>query len=162
MRTGGTVGDAGSMSCVDRVTTCASDAEWGRSIALRSWGERSTRSEGPTFDDADVASSDQTDPTREGSVAQRSMSEAEQRYVEAVADDCRRILGPGVELVDLEIKEGAGRTTMTVTYRLDGWEGVSSAGDDSLVGAHAALREALVVDRLKLGFAIATDPRALA
>jgi hypothetical protein len=50
---------------------------------------------------------------------------------------------------------------MTVTYRLDGWEGVSSATSESVVGAHAALREALVIDRLRLGFSAATDPRAL-
>ena len=94
-------------------------------------------------------------------MAERSMSEAEQRYVEAVADDCRRILGPGMELLDLAIDEGPLAASMAVTYRLDGWEGVSSASGESVVAAHAALREALVVDRIKLGFSVATDPRNL-
>lgn len=94
-------------------------------------------------------------------MSERSVSEAEQRYVEAVADDCRRILGPGMELLDVEIEDGGPSTRMSVTYRLDGWGGTSSASGESVVDAHAALREALVVDRIKLGFAIATDPRTL-
>ena len=94
-------------------------------------------------------------------MVERSMSEAELRYVEAVGEDCRRILGPGMSLVDLEIEEGPSSTTMTVTYRLDGWEGWSAAAGESVVEAHAALREALVVDRIKLGFSVATDPRTL-
>jgi hypothetical protein len=113
-----------------------------------------------TSDDGHAPCSDRSTGS-EGSVAERSMSEAEQRYVEAVAEDCRRILGPGMELVDLEIEEASRTTRMTVTYRLDGWEGVSSATSESVVGAHAALREALVIDRLRLGFSAATDPRAL-
>ena len=94
-------------------------------------------------------------------MSDRPMSEAEQRYVEAVAEDCRRILGPGMELLDLEIEEGFLETRMTVTDRLHGWDGVSSASGESVVGAHAGLREALVVDRIKLGFSVATDPRTL-
>ena len=88
------------------------------------------------------------------------MSDAEMRYREAVADDCRTILGPGMDLLDLEILDGRERTTMTVTYRLDGRQGTSSASGDSVLGAHAALREALVIDRIRLGFSVATDPRA--
>jgi hypothetical protein len=48
---------------------------------------------------------------------------------------------------------------MSVLYRLDGWEGASSVTGETVIEAHAALREALVVDRIRLGFAVATDPR---
>ena len=91
----------------------------------------------------------------------RPMSDAEQRYVEAVSEDCRRILGTGVELVDLEIDEAPSSTRLVITYRLDGWEGRTEATGPTVIEAHTAAREALIVDRVKLGFSALTDPRTL-
>jgi hypothetical protein len=93
---------------------------------------------------------------------ERQVTEAQARYLEAMAEDCHRILGPGMDLVDLAIDDDASGTTVTVTYRLDGWQGETVVRGETVVEAHAALREALVVDRLKLGFSVSTDPRTLA
>ncbi len=89
----------------------------------------------------------------------RRMSDAEQRYVEAVSEDCRQILGEGVRLLDLEIDEAPSSTRMVITYLLDGWEGRTEAAGETVIEAHAAVREGLVVDRLKLGFTAVTDLR---
>ena len=90
----------------------------------------------------------------------RTLSDAEVGYLEAIADDCRLILGRDMELLDLRIEDPAERdATVTVRYRLDAWEGETSVTGETVVEAHGALRAALVADRLRLGFAALTDPR---
>ena len=90
-----------------------------------------------------------------------ALTEAESQYLEAIAADCRLILGGGVELLDLTIDDRATPATIGATYRLDGWEGETAVSGETVIEAHAALREALVLDRLKLGFSVTTDPRRL-
>ena len=89
----------------------------------------------------------------------RALTDAESRYLEAIAEDCRRILGDGVELTDLTIDDRGSPATIRATYRLDGWDGETVVSGETVVEAHAVLREALVLDRLKLGFSVTTDPR---
>ena len=89
----------------------------------------------------------------------RPITEAESRYLEALAEDCRRILGGGVELLDLSVHDDGSPATISATYRLDRWEGETAVSGETVIEAHAALREALVLDRLKLGFSVTTDPR---
>ena len=92
----------------------------------------------------------------------RTLSDAEAGYLAAVADDCRQILGPDMELLDLRIDEPAERdATVTIRYRLDSWEGETTTTGATVIEAHGALRAALVADRLRLGFAALTDPRVL-
>jgi len=92
----------------------------------------------------------------------RSMSEAELRYLDAVAADCSAILGAGMDVVDLVLDDQASPVSLTFRYRLDGYEGETIAHGETAVDAHAVLREALVLDRIRLGFAVMTDPRQLA
>lgn len=93
----------------------------------------------------------------------RTLSDAEAGYLEAIAEDCRQILGRDIEILDLRIDDPRDRdATVTIRYRLDGWEGETGATGTTVIDAHAALRAALVADRLRLGFSALTDPRVLA
>ena len=46
------------------------------------------------------------------------MSEADDRYVAEIARDCERILGTGVELVDVTRHDGATGVRLVAHYRL--------------------------------------------
>ena len=88
----------------------------------------------------------------------RRLGDADVAYLEAIADDCRRILGPGVCIDDLVVDQASPGTTVTIRYRLDAVSGESVGRGDTVVEAHAALREALVVDRLRIGFEVVVEP----
>lgn len=92
-------------------------------------------------------------------MAERSLSDAEHRYLDAVAIDCHSILGAGMDVVDLTLDDEASPVSLTLRYRLDGYEGETVVHGETAVDAHAAMREALVADRIRLGFAVMTDPR---
>jgi len=80
------------------------------------------------------------------------MSEAEDRYLAQIGDDCEAVLGPGIELLAMERQERDNAVRLVARYRLGDrvWE--SAAVGDNLVAAHAALRVRLLVDRIRLGF----------
>jgi hypothetical protein len=116
--------------------------------------------------------------------------DADDRYLHAIAEDCQLILGPGVDILGLEradvddALDGASgepdpdvrpdrltRATaddqgdpaavrLVLRYQLDGWEAESTAVGPTVVAAHADLRRRLVIDRLRLGFAVTTDRSA--
>jgi len=87
-------------------------------------------------------------------------TDADARYLESIADDCRTILGPGVELLSLT-RSYDEPLVLTLRYRLDGWDALSEVAGETLLEAHVRLRQQLVEDRLRLGFTAVTDPRPL-
>jgi hypothetical protein len=80
------------------------------------------------------------------------MSEADDRYVAEIARDCERILGAGVELVDVTRDDGATGVRLAAHYRIADHLLESTADGETVVAAHAALRERLVVDRVRYTF----------
>ncbi|HYI22034.1 MAG TPA: hypothetical protein VEX62_05285 [Candidatus Limnocylindrales bacterium] len=84
-------------------------------------------------------------------------TDADLRYLESIADDCRAILGPGVEVLELN-RSDADPPVLTLRYQLDGWEAVSEVGGETMLEAHARLRTQLVEDRLRLAFSAVADP----
>lgn len=78
------------------------------------------------------------------------LSDADRRYLERVADDCRLLLGPGVVVRELQIRSND-EVVLRLTYRLGEAERASEGRGDTVIGAHAALREQLVADRIGLG-----------
>ncbi|HEU0235868.1 MAG TPA: hypothetical protein VFR14_05440 [Candidatus Limnocylindrales bacterium] len=79
-----------------------------------------------------------------------TLTDADERYLERVAEDCERMLGPGVELSALEV--GANDdVVLRLTYRLGPADWTSEGRGETIVAAHAALREQLVLDRIRLG-----------
>jgi hypothetical protein len=88
------------------------------------------------------------------------ISEADARYFAEVGEDCERILGPGVEVVDVgrqDAGDGAD-VRLFVRYRLGGVERRSEGHGETVVAAHADLRRQLAIDRLRFGFSSLVDP----
>ncbi len=78
-------------------------------------------------------------------------SDAEQQYLSRVVADCAEILGPGIELEGLELEAGD-VVVLRLRYRLGTTTWTSDAAGETVIAAHAALRERLVLDRVRLGF----------
>jgi hypothetical protein len=77
-------------------------------------------------------------------------SDAERHYFERMAEDCEQLLGPGVVLARLEL-DGNGGVVLRLKYRLGRAEWTTEGHGETVVAAHAALREQLVLDRIRLG-----------
>jgi len=78
------------------------------------------------------------------------ITDADQRYLSRVAEDCEALLGPGIELDDLEV-ETDDEVTMRLRYRLGTAAWTSEGHGDTVIAAHASLREQLVLDRIRVG-----------
>lgn len=78
------------------------------------------------------------------------VSEADRHYFGRVAEDCEQLLGPGIEVRGLEL-DANGDVVLRLTYRLGRTEWTSEGRGETVVAAHAALREQLVLDRIRLG-----------
>jgi hypothetical protein len=85
------------------------------------------------------------------------VSEAEDRYLSEISRDCEGLLGPGVEVVGVRHEYSRRGVKLVARYQLGdrAWE--SAATGESAVAAHAALRDQLLVDRLRLGFTVLVD-----
>jgi hypothetical protein len=79
-------------------------------------------------------------------------SEAEDRYLAVVGDDCARLLGAGIELITLERDQDHGSVRLIAHYRRGDRIWLSAATGETILAAHAALRAVLTVDRIRLGF----------
>ena len=78
------------------------------------------------------------------------VSNAEREYFRRVAEDCEELLGPGIELQALEVDSNAD-VILRLRYRLGRADWTSEAHGETIVAAHAALREQLVLDRIRIG-----------
>lgn len=78
------------------------------------------------------------------------VSDAEEQYFERVVEDCERLLGSGIELRGLEL-HGDPDVVLRLTYRLGPVDWTSEGRGETVVAAHAALRDQLVLDRIRLG-----------
>ncbi|MBP1706088.1 MAG: hypothetical protein H6Q36_1827 [Chloroflexi bacterium] len=91
------------------------------------------------------------------SVISDEISDAEARYFAEISEDCERILGAGVEMVDIGRRDGTD-VRLFVRYRLAGIVRLSEGRGETVVAAHADLRGRLAVDRLRYGFASVLEP----
>ena len=78
------------------------------------------------------------------------VSEADRHYLGRVAEDCEQLLGPGIELRGLELDANSD-VVLRLTYRLGQAEWTSEGHGETVIAAHADLREQLVLDRIRLG-----------
>jgi len=83
----------------------------------------------------------------------RGGSEADRAYLRRVAEDCAGLLGPGIEIGEIEL-ETDGEFVLRLGYRLQGAEWTSEGHGETVVAAHGALREELVLDRIRLGIRV--------
>ncbi|MFL5686973.1 MAG: hypothetical protein ACJ77D_13060 [Chloroflexota bacterium] len=79
-----------------------------------------------------------------------SATAAEERYFERVAEDCEHILGPEIELRSLEMESASG-VVLRLKYGLGKADWTSEGRGETVIEAHAALREKLVLDRIRIG-----------
>ena len=77
-------------------------------------------------------------------------SAAERRYLERVAEDCEGLLGPEIELRSLEVDESSG-VVLRLRYALGKADWTTEGRGDTVIEAHAALRDKLVLDRIRIG-----------
>lgn len=77
-------------------------------------------------------------------------SAAERRYFERVAEDCQELLGPEVELRALEL-DGNGDVVLRLRYGLGEADWTTEGHGETVIEAHGALRDQLVLDRVRLG-----------
>lgn len=77
-------------------------------------------------------------------------SDAEQHYFQRVAEDCEQLLGPGIELRELALDANSD-VVLRLRYRLGPAEWTSEGHGVTVIAAHAALREQLVLDRIRIG-----------
>ena len=78
------------------------------------------------------------------------VSDADEHYLQRVAEDCEQLLGPEIELHGLEL-DSTGDVVLRLRYRLGPADWTSEGHGETVIAAHAALREALVLDRVRLG-----------
>jgi hypothetical protein len=83
-----------------------------------------------------------------------TLTEADRRYLERILADCAELLGPGVELDDLDaIDIGLEKVVIHLRYRLGDVAWSSEGRGSTIIEAHADLREHLVIDRLRMATA---------
>ena len=78
-----------------------------------------------------------------------ALTEAEARYLDRVVEDCVEMLGPGVDIDDVEVLEGL-EVVLRLRYHLGGVSWTSEGHGASVTAAHADLRQRLVLDRLRM------------
>jgi hypothetical protein len=82
-------------------------------------------------------------------------SPADQRYFERVVEDCERLLGPEIELRALDVDTNGdatnGDVVLRLTYRLGTADWTTEGRGETIIEAHAALRDQLVLDRVRVG-----------
>jgi hypothetical protein len=89
----------------------------------------------------------------------RELSDADQQYVQRVVEDCAELLGPGIELLDVELDANDG-VILRLSYRLGAADWTSEGHGETVIEAHADLREQLVFDRIRVGVrALIWEPR---
>jgi hypothetical protein len=79
-----------------------------------------------------------------------NVSNAEEYYLQRVAEDCEQLLGPGIQLRGLELV-GNSDVILRLSYALGPADWTSEGHGETVIAAHAALREQLVLDRIRLG-----------
>jgi hypothetical protein len=78
-----------------------------------------------------------------------NVSNAEEHYLQRVAEDCEQLLGPGIELRGLDLVANDD-VILRLSYELGPANWTSEGHGDTVIAAHAALREQLVLDRIRL------------
>jgi hypothetical protein len=86
-------------------------------------------------------------------------TDADLAYLEHVAEDCQQILGPEIEIQNLELVTNDD-IVLRLRYRLGKAPWTSEGHGETVVAAHADLRQGLVLDRIRLAVrAIYRQPR---
>lgn len=80
------------------------------------------------------------------------VSEASSQYLQRIREDAAAVLGSGIALLGIEREELHGVVRLAIRYELAGVVHQTVATGETVVAAHAALREELALDRVRFGF----------
>ena len=80
------------------------------------------------------------------------LTDAEAQYLARIREDCEQSLGPGTELLDLRREPTAGGVRLVARYLLGEREHESAASGETILAAHAGLRERILLDRVRFGY----------
>ena len=81
-----------------------------------------------------------------------ALSDADAQYLAQIWDDCEGCLGPDAEMLDVRPEAVDEGVRLVARYRLGGHERESACSGDTLFAAHTALRERIVLDRIRFGY----------
>jgi len=87
-------------------------------------------------------------------------TEADDRYLDEIAADCRSAVGPGGTVLELTRVRRVPTSVELIARVQVGdtvWE--SAATGDTIVEAHARLRDRILIDRVRFGFTSLVEAR---
>ena len=87
------------------------------------------------------------------------LTDAEALYLARIREDCELLLGPGVEVLDVRREPADEGVRVVLRYQLGMQQRESAAAGETMLAAHAALRDRIVVDRLRFGYADLVEQR---
>jgi hypothetical protein len=85
--------------------------------------------------------------------------EADERYLAEVRRDCAGWLGAGADLLDLQREPTTDGVRLVARIRFGDRECDSAGVGGSMLAAHSALREQILLDRVLYGFCAIVQPR---
>ena len=86
-------------------------------------------------------------------------TEADAQYLARIQDDCELLLGGDIELLEVRREPADEGVRLVVRYRLGLQERESAASGETMLAAHAALRDRLVIDRLRFAYTDLVEAR---
>ena len=78
-------------------------------------------------------------------------TEADERYLAEIDEDCRNLLGPRIRLLGLERDDSGDGVRLVASYRVMNKVWQSEAVGDTAIVAHGNLRLLLLRDRIRMG-----------
>jgi hypothetical protein len=81
-----------------------------------------------------------------------ALTDADAQYLADIWRDCQSCLAPGTELLDLRRETTDEGVRLVARYRLGKHDRESASIGETLLAAHSALREQIIVDRIRFGF----------
>jgi len=88
-----------------------------------------------------------------------AMTDADAQYLAQVWRDCETRLAPGSELLELHRESADEGVSLVARYRLGRHNRESAATGDTLLEAHSALRDRIIIDRIRFGFSDIVESR---
>ena len=87
------------------------------------------------------------------------LTDAEAQYLTRIREDCELLLGSSTEVLDVRREPAVEGVRVVLRYLLGTRERESAASGETMVAAHAALRDRIVIDRLRFGYADLVEQR---
>ncbi|HEY5629328.1 MAG TPA: hypothetical protein VIR16_07430 [Candidatus Limnocylindrales bacterium] len=88
-----------------------------------------------------------------------ALTDAETQYLAHIWQDCEGRLGPGARLLEVRHEPAEDGVRLVARYRLGEREHESAGWGETMLAAHTALRERILIDRIRFGYANLVEQR---